>query len=76
MKHLITIHEDGTMTSLGNPLGLPDVVSSKRFSHIKPVNPLLSLAFDTVRYLFGDKGRAADWTRRWPAPACRPSSHR
>lgn len=63
--HIITIHDDGTMTSLGNPLGLP-VTESKRWSTIKPVSPTLRLLFNTVRYLFGDKGRMADWTRRWP----------
>lgn len=63
--HLITINDDGTMTSLGNPLGLP-VKKSERWSHIKPVNRVLLLLFNTVRYCFGDKGWAAAWTRRWP----------
>jgi hypothetical protein len=65
MKHIVSVEDNGTMTSLGNPLGLP-VVKSERWSHIKPVGPVLRLLFNTVRYCFGDSGRAAAWTRRWP----------
>lgn len=63
--HRLTIHPDGLITTLGNPLGLPGVVESKRWSTIKPVNPLLRLLFNSVRNCFGDKGRMAEWTRRW-----------
>lgn len=64
--HLIDIDPDGTMTSLGNPLKLKGTITSKRWSTIKPVSPLLRLLFNTVRYCFGDNGGMAAWSRRWP----------
>lgn len=63
---VITIDEQGATESLGNPLGLPGVLlSKKRFSEIVPVNPLLRFTFRTLRRLFGDNGYAAAWTRNW-----------
>lgn len=63
---VITIDEQGDLESLGNPLGLPGaLVSKKRFSEILPVNRALRIAFRTLRHLFGDEGYAAAWTRQW-----------
>lgn len=66
MTHLIDIEPDGTMITLGNPLKLKGTITSQRWSTIKPVSPLPRLLFNTVRYWFGDKGRMAAFTRRWP----------
>lgn len=61
----IEIGEGGTVTSLGNPLGLPGVSKQRRFSEIVPVNPFLRAAFRSIRFLFGDNGVMATWTRQW-----------
>jgi len=40
-------------------------VEITRVSHILPANPLLRLVFRMLRWVFRDKGRVSDWTRRW-----------
>lgn len=42
--------------------------STRRASHIVPLGPWRRLAFRLLRRVFGDSGRAADWTRRWQGP--------
>lgn len=37
----------------------------QRFSEIVPTNPLLLIAFRMLRLMFGENGRASDWTRQW-----------
>lgn len=41
-------------------------VRTHRASHVEPAAWPLRLAFRALRRLFGDAGRAASWTRRWP----------
>jgi hypothetical protein len=66
MKHTIIIEADGTIKGLGNPLGLPGKTTKKRFSEILPTNPALRAAFRTLRKVFGEDGKVAEFTRRWP----------
>lgn len=40
--------------------------TTRRLSHIEPACWPLRMAFRLLRRLFGDRGRVADWTRRWP----------
>ena len=64
----ITIRTDGIVEHVGAlPIELPLTnVKRRRVSHIVPLNPLLRLAFRGLRLAFGEQGRAAAWTRRWP----------
>lgn len=69
MKHLVRIKPDGTLEFLGPPpdgLRLPEQ-TRRRFSEIVPCHrwPWHRLAFRVIRFLFGDTGKAAEWTRRW-----------
>ena len=38
----------------------------KRASHVEPVNLFIRIVFYTIRFLFGEHGRAGDFTRQWP----------
>jgi hypothetical protein len=42
-----------------------NVIERKRVSHIYPQNFILRTVFKTLRKLFGDNGKIADWTRNW-----------
>ena len=44
-------------------------VSRARASNILPLNRAKRLAFRLLRHLFGETGRASDWTRAWKGPA-------
>lgn len=63
---IVTIDECGCVETLGNPLGLPGVSSSTRYSEIVPINRVLRVAFRALRKMFGDHGIVAGFTRRWP----------
>ena len=69
MKTFISLTKQGTMTSFEGDFPLPlKGEKVKRISHVLPANPLKRAAFRILRFLFGDKGRIADWTRRWKGP--------
>jgi len=38
----------------------------RRVSHVLPVNPVLRSVFRYLRDRFGETGRVAEFTRRWP----------
>ena len=38
----------------------------QRASHVEPVSRTLRAVFHTLRHLFGEKGRVAQFTRLWP----------
>ncbi len=40
-------------------------VKIRRASHIWPANPFVRLAFRAIRFVFGDRGRLAEWSRHW-----------
>ena len=40
-------------------------ISTNRVSHIYPVNFFLRVFFIFLRKVFGEKGKIAQWTRRW-----------
>lgn len=46
-------------------IGQPEI---KRASHVWPVHPVKRLAFRVLRSLFGERGRTAEWCRRWRGP--------
>ena len=69
--HIVTHHGDGTATTLSTdtlPLAQLGSLTSRRVSNILPVRPMARIAFLALRRAFGDKGRAAAWTRKWPGP--------
>jgi hypothetical protein len=43
-------------------------VKTRRASFILPVHPIKRRAFKALRWMFGDKGKVAAWTRRWRGP--------
>lgn len=54
----------GDLPALERALG--GTVTRQRVSHIWPSHWLLRALFRVLRSTFGDTGRIADWTRRWP----------
>jgi len=67
----ITILPDGTVQFLGDDPGVDlelDKVRTRRISTILPCTAAKRCAFRVIRWLFGDRGRAAAWTRRWSGP--------
>lgn len=68
MKYQLKIKRDGTLEFLGAPppgLKLPGATTRRRFSEIVPVNPALRVLFRVLRWVFGEEGRVAEWTRTW-----------
>lgn len=68
MKYRLKIKRDGTLEFLGEPppkLVLPGVTTRQRFSEIVPVYGPLRLVFRALRFLFGEQGSVAEWTRQW-----------
>ena len=66
---VVVIREDGSLVSLDNAntaffkeLGK---VTTRRASHVEPVQPFIRMIFHTLRYFFGDKGWVASFTRHW-----------
>ena len=65
----MTIDEVGDIKMLDAPgseicLGMGDSVT-RRASHVYPVNFVKRGAFKALRFVFGDEGRVAEWTRGW-----------
>lgn len=53
----------------GVPLQELGTIKLTRLSHITPVcAPIKGPAFRLLRWLFGDRGRIAAWTRTWKGP--------
>ena len=68
MKYRAKIKRDGTLEFLGAPppgLVLPAGTTKRRFSEIVPVHPVKRAAFRLLRWMFGEDGRVARWTRGW-----------
>jgi hypothetical protein len=62
----IEIFEDEFKNSpLKSILENSNVIERKRISYIYPQNLILRVIFKTLRKLFGDNGKIADWTRNW-----------
>lgn len=60
---------NGHIVSIGDPpLEMEGERSRKRVSNILPVNRFKRVAFLALRALFGERGRVAEWTRRWHGP--------
>ena len=64
----LDFHDDGLVTGLTHgefPVeAIGDAVKT-RYSHILPKSAPLRLAFNVFRHVFGERGRAAQWTRSW-----------
>jgi hypothetical protein len=65
----VTIDENGDLLYLKSDLA--DVllecgeVVQRRASHVEPASRDLRILFHTLRFIFGEQGRIADWTRKW-----------
>jgi hypothetical protein len=74
MKHVLTFHKNGKISTLeSKPEVLPlaelgQIVDRRRVSHIRPEGIWKWLVFIALRKLFGDDGMVAAWTRTWPGP--------
>ncbi len=71
-EEILLIVENGTIAVLGDTAKARDLfgayvgtVQQRRASHVEPINPALRLAFRALRWLGGDKGRVAAFTRSW-----------
>lgn len=67
----VTVHitEDGTIRFLVNEDSKPFLTEDavvRRASHVEPTQAILRLLFHGLRFIFGEKGWMADFTRRWP----------
>ena len=40
-------------------------VTTRRASHVLPVNALLRILFNVLRHIVTDDSRIAEWTRKW-----------
>ena len=70
-KRTLTFHRNGTLSALQHPrldLAPLGAVSTCRVSLVRPLPRGRRLFFALLRRLFGDQGRVAAWTRRWPGP--------
>lgn len=65
---VIRFKSDGTFETIGVPFVPHTVISTRRISHILPVNPVKRAAFRLLRRLFGDAGKVSAWTRNWAGP--------
>ena len=67
----IWITEDGNIETIGCRKELTElgpVTGKRRVSTIVPVNPFKRLCFRLLRWLFGEDGETAEWTREWRGP--------
>ena len=68
---VITITPQGTIEVIYHANAEPDLsnvgvtTTDRRGAYVWPANILYRCAFKTLRQVFGDKGKVADWTRRW-----------
>lgn len=66
-KHQLLIKKDGTIAWLTPPpFTVPGRKTRRRYSEITPTSACLFVAFRILRFLFGETGRVAAWTRTWP----------
>lgn len=66
----ILIKPDGSIEFVGDEPTLEALghAVKRRASRIVPVAMGKRIAFRVLRFVFGDRGRVADWTRRWRGP--------
>lgn len=66
---IIKLDEDGAMRFLVNEDTAGFVTTDsqvRRASHVEPDSLILRGVFHTLRFMFGEKGRMAQFTRIWP----------
>ncbi len=68
-SHRFVIRKNGTLRYLeAPPFPVPGPKLRKRFSHIRPCNPVLLAAFMLLRWTFGESSKDSNvsaWTTRW-----------
>jgi hypothetical protein len=65
----IFVRPDGTVKHVSVDEFATDFLGKKtvtRASNVEPVNKWLRVLFHVLRRVFGENGRCAAWTRRWP----------
>ncbi len=68
---VINVTEDGSLEFIEGqmPINLPTTNGvRRRLSRIVPASPWKRMAFHTLRFLCGERGRAAAFTRTWKGP--------
>jgi hypothetical protein len=71
MQTKLYIEPDGTIRAVANdalPLDGIGTLTQRRASHVWPCRPATRFAFRVLRSLFGERGRIAEWCRRWHGP--------
>jgi hypothetical protein len=56
---------DDTTETISESIGTP---VKRRASHVWPIHPVKRAAFRFLRSLVGERGRIAEWCRRWHGP--------
>jgi hypothetical protein len=65
-KYQIRIKKDGMIEFLTPPpFAIGSIQHKTRWSEILPCNLELYIWFRILRFLFGERGKVAQWTRRW-----------
>lgn len=63
---IITIKQTGEVQWIGDAMPIPvTIVERKRLSTIEPFDTVKRDAFRLLRFMFGEQGRVAAWTRKW-----------
>lgn len=64
----VFIESDGTIEAIDKPESkclTDETTTTKRISHVEPVNRFYRVLFHLLRKASRDESLAADWTRRW-----------
>jgi len=68
-RKVIRVSPTGQMTFLADPalmaLASKGEAKIRRASHVEPTHTILRLTFHVLRWLCGEGGKIAAWTRRW-----------
>jgi len=72
VRKVISVDPMGTMTFLNDPAFASLVSKGKatitRASHVEPLPRGRRKLFQALRWLFGETGKVAQWTREWRGP--------
>ena len=67
VEEYLRIDEDGNVYCFHDSkfVKMLKIEEQKRLSHITPKNPFLKIIFKTLRWIFKDESKVAEWTRHW-----------
>jgi hypothetical protein len=69
-EHRIRVHKDGTIEFIDKPelaaLKSEGATTKRRASHVEPARRLWRILFHVLRWVFGESGSVATFTRIWP----------